>query len=260
MMKITIVQCVAGLLTALFLSGCLPSGKTKTRNLPDDRLIFSQAQKALDARDYPDAAELLDIFLREFPDSKHYTWGLQRMGEAMQGLLQTRYLRPIANGQEEATARAAFLASYGRYSCWVEDNSRLSYDGSHYHKLLDEDPDSDIADEAAYRLALLRSDPLAGPEKIEQEVQELGRVLERYPSTSLRYEILYTMAYRYHQLYELYAYSNKPGVADRAKAQHYREKAVYLYSLAIKSPRHSLYAEKAWQNLMDIEDGRRIFP
>jgi hypothetical protein len=259
-MKMKIALCLAGLVAGLFLSGCLPSGKTKTRNLPDDRLIFSQAQKALDAHDYPDAAELLTIFLREFPDSKQYTWGLQRMGEAMQGLLQTRYLRPIANGQEEKAARAAFLDSYGSYSCWVESSVRLSYDGSHYQKLLKEDPDSSIADEAAYRLALLHSDPKAGPEAIEREVQELGRVLERYPSTSLRYEILYSMGYRYHRLYELYAYSNTTGPADRTKAHHYRGKAVYLYSLAVKSPRHSLFAEKAWQNLMDIEDGRRIFP
>ncbi len=259
-MRLQLIVCVAGLAAILFLQGCLPSGKIKTPDLPDDRLIFSQAQQALDARDYPDAAELLKIFLREFPESKQYSWGLQRMGEAMQGLLQTQYLRPIENGQEEKTAREAFLATYGTYACWLTDNARLTYDGSHYRKLLKDDPDSNIADEAAYRLALLRSDPQAQPEKIEQEVQDLGRVLERYPATSFRYEILYMMAYRYHELYEFYAHSNRSSTANRAEAQHSREKAVYLYSLALKSPRHSLFAEKAWQNLQDLEDGRRIFP
>jgi len=259
-MRLQRIVCAAGLAAVLFLAGCLPSGKMKTPDLPDDRFIFSQAQQALDARDYPDAAELLKIFLREFPESKQYTWGLQRMGEAMQGLLQTQYLRPIENGQEEKTAREAFLSTYGTYSCWLTDNARLTYDGSHYRKLLKDDPDSNIADEAAYRLALLRSDPQARPEKIEQEVQDLGRVLERYPATSFRYEILYMMAYRYHQLYEHYAYSNRPGAANPAKAQHYRKQAVYLYSLALKSPRHSLFAEKAWQNLQDLEDDQKIFP
>jgi hypothetical protein len=246
--------------TALLLGGCLPSGKIKTRDLPDDKLIFSQAQQALDARDYPDAAELLKIFLREFPDSKQYTWGLQRMGETMQGLLQTRYLRPIKNGQNEATVRETFLESYGTYACWLTENKQLAYDGRHYQMLLKNYPDSNIADEAAYRLVLLSSNSQGRPENIEQELRELGQILERYPATSLRYEILYTMAYRCHRLYELYTYSPQSGVANRDEAHHYKEKAVYLYSLTLKSPRHSLFAEKAWQNLQDLEDGRRIFP
>lgn len=260
MIKKQLAVCVAGLAAVLFLSGCIPSGKTKTPDLPDDRLIFSQAQQALDARDYPDAAELLEIFLREFPQSKQYSWGLQRMGEAMEGLLHTQYLLPIERGQTEAASRKTFLASYGTYACWLEDNGRLTYDGSHYQKLLDDDPDSNIADEAAYRLVLLRADSQDSPENIKQELQDFERVLERYPSTSFRYEIFYIMANRCHQLYELYAYSPRPDTANRAEAQLYKEKAVYLYSLALKSPQHGLFAEKAWQNLRDLEDGRRIFP
>ena len=109
MTRINITRCVAGLAAALFLSGCIPSGNIKTPNLPDDRLIFSEAQQALDAHDYPDAAELLEIFLREFPQSRHYPWALQRMGEAMEGLLQNQYLRPIERGQNEAATRELSL-------------------------------------------------------------------------------------------------------------------------------------------------------
>jgi len=250
----------AAVLAAVFFSGCLPSGKTKTPKLDDDALIFFQAQKALDARDYPDAAEMLTIFLREFAGVKHYSWGLQRMGEAMQGLLQTRYLQPIKNGQNESAVREAFLASYGKYEFWVTDKKRLHYDGSHYRTLLKDHPDSNIADEAAYRLALLQTATTDTSESIEQEVQALAQVLERYPGTSLRYEILYTMAYRYHQLYERSMYGARGEPSNRAEAQRYKEKAAYLYSLALKSPRHSRFAEKAWQNLQDLEDGRRIFP
>ena len=259
MMRIKITRYVAGLAAALFLSGCIPSGNMKTPNLPDDRLIFSEAQHALDAHDYPDAAELLEIFLREFPQSKQYPWALQRMGEAMEGLLQTQYLRPIERGQNEAATRAAFLASYGTYACWMTDGGRLNYDGRHYRRILDDYPDSNIADEAAYRLVLLRADSHDSPEDIKQELQDFERVLERYPSTSFRYEIFYIMATRCHQLYELYAYSTRSDAANRAEAQLYKEKAVYLYSLALKSPQHGLFAEKAWQNLQDLEDGRRIF-
>jgi hypothetical protein len=181
------------------------------------------------------------------------------MGEAMQGLLQTNYLQPIENGQNETAMREAFLASYGTYECWITDEERLHYDGSHYRTLLKDHPDSNIADEAAYRLALLNTDDPDSPENIEREVQELARVLERYPSTSLRYEIYYTMAYRCHQLYERYAYGTGGKTANRTEAQRYREKAQYLYSLTLKSPRHSRFTEKAWQNLQDLEDGRRIF-
>lgn len=259
MMRTRITRCVTGLAAALFLSGCIPSGNMQTPNLSDDRLIFSEAQHALDAHDYPDAAKLLEIFLREFPQSKQYPWALQRMGEAMVGLLQTQYLRPIERGQNEAAIRATFLASYGTYACWMTDGGRLNYDGRHYRRILDDYPDSNIADEAAYRLVLLRADSHDSPEDIKQELQDFERVLERYPSTSFRYEIFYIMANRCHQLYELYAYSTRPDTANRAEAQLYKEKAVYLYSLALKSPQHGLFAEKAWQNLQDLEDGRRIF-
>ncbi|MBM4312002.1 MAG: hypothetical protein FJ119_13790 [Deltaproteobacteria bacterium] len=244
----------------LFLAGCLPSGKARTPRLSDDALIFSQAQQALDARDFHDAASLLQVFLREFPDSKRYTWGLQRMGEAMEGLLKNYYLQPLERGRDERAAREAFLASYGSYGCWKTDSSRVSYDGSHYRRLLADYPDSNIADEAAYRLVLLNTDPEGRPESIKRELQYFEEVLERYPTTSFRYEIFYDMAYRCHRLYELYSYSHQPGEADRQQAQLYREKAVYLYSLALKSPQHGLFAEKAWKNLQDLEDGRRLFP
>jgi len=244
----------------LFLAGCLPSGNVPEPRLSDDALIFSQAQKALDARDFHDAASLLQIFLREFPNSKRYTWGLQRMGEAMEGVLNNYYLQPIERGRDEKSAREAFLASYGSYGCWTAASGRLNYDGTHYRRLLADYPDCNIADEAAYRLVLLNTDPDGRPENIKRELQYFEEVVERYPTSSFRYEIFYEMAYRCHRLYEVYSYSNQPGEADRQQAQLYREKAVYLYSLALKSPQHGLFAEKAWKNLQDLEDGRRLFP
>jgi len=249
-----------GFAAVLLAAGCLPSGNVRTPRMSDDALIFTQAQQALDVRDYPDAAELLQVFLREFSKSKRYTWGLQRMGEAMEGLLAVHYLRQVADGQDEAAARTAFLSSYGDYGCWMTDTAPLRYDGRHYRRLLDEFPDSDIADEAAYRLVVLGSDPHGRPENIDREIQGLEQVLELYPTTTLRYEILYEMASRCHRLYEVFAYSSQSVAADREQAERYREKAVYLYTLTLKSPRHSLFTEKAWKNLQDLEDGRRVFP
>lgn len=253
-----VLHCV--LAAVVLAAGCLPSGNVRTPRMSDDALIFSQAQQALDAHDYPDAAGLLQLFLREFPDSKRYTWGLQRMGETMEGLLSSRYLRPIENGQDASSVRAAFLAAHGSYGCWKTDAALLRYDGSHYRRLLEKFPDSDIADEAAYRLVVLDSEPQGSPGKVEQEIAALELVLERYPTTTLRHEILFEMACRCHRLYELYAYSGQPVAVRRERAKHYREKAVYLYTLTLKSPQHSLLSEKAWSNLQDIEDGRRIFP
>jgi outer membrane protein assembly factor BamD (BamD/ComL family) len=133
----------------------------------------------------------------------------------------------------------------------------VNYDGSHYRRLLADYPDSNIADEAAYRLVLLHTDPDGRPENIRQELGYFEEVLERYPTSSFRHEIFYEMAYRCHRLYERYTYS---GQSDLQQARLYREKAVYLYSLALKSPQHGLFAEKAWKNLQDLEDGRRLFP
>ncbi|MCP4716452.1 MAG: hypothetical protein GY868_15130, partial [Deltaproteobacteria bacterium] len=86
-------------------------------------------------------------------------------------------------------------------------------------------------------------------------LEHLEDIIERYPSTSFRYEILYKMAYRCHVLYEIYSFSHNTPARNREAADRYRQKAIYLYKLALKSPRQTPYAQKAWQGLTTLESG-----
>jgi hypothetical protein len=249
-------------LVVLFVAGltaCLPSGGGKERKKPEDVALFAEAQKAFDVRDYAGAIELLELFLKRFPRSELYTWALQRLGESLEGALEVEYAEPVRKGTRERDARRDFLERHARHGCWREDAPALQYDGSHYRTILEQHPDSPIADEAAYRLITWEEDYRGRPEPVARELASLEQVLERYPETSLRYEILYKMAYRCHVLHELYAFSLRSGVRDRERAEQYRTKALYLYRLALGSPRHTVYTARAWEGMRALEEGRRIY-
>lgn len=242
---------------ALALAGCL-STSAPARRGGDDVMLFRQAQEALDARDYPGAIERLELFLAHFPESERYTWALQRLGESLQGVLEFEYSYRIGQGMPEARARALFLEAWGRYDCWDECGERLTYDGSHFRQILEKYPDSPIADEAAYRSIHLCPDCRDKPEVLRQEISQLEGVIEKYPSTSLRGEILYHMAWRCHLLYELYAFSPRSGPGDPERARQYKTRTIYLYRMVLKEPRQSAFSEKAWDGLRLIEDGQRL--
>jgi tetratricopeptide (TPR) repeat protein len=247
-----------GLVLAVSLTACLPSGG-RERKKPDDLVLFSEAQKAFDARDYDGAIDLFELFIGRFPRSEMYTWALQRLGESLEGVLEHEYAEPVRTGTRESAARRAFLESFGHHDCWREDGLALEYDGSHYRTIIEEHPDSPIADEAEYRLISWVEDYRGRPELVQQELKSLEQVLEKYPTTSLRYEILYKMAHRCHVLYELYALSPRSGIRDSERAERYRNKALYAYRLALSSPRHTLYTGRAWEGMRALEENRRIY-
>lgn len=241
------------------LTSCMTAGLPKQQKKKEDQLLFSEAQKALDARDYVDAIDLFQLFSKKFPKSDQYTWALQRLGESFEGLLELEYRTRLNNGEPEDIAAKQFLSKYGRYSCWEESSEEgLTYNQRHYKMILEKFPDSSIADEAAYRLIPWQKDYHSRPEGPLQELKHLEEIIERYPATSLRPEILYKMSRRCHILYEIYAFP-RSGSRDADKAEQYRQKAFYLYKLVLNSPRHSKYSQKAWQDLNLLEKGKRIY-
>ncbi|MCP4713735.1 MAG: hypothetical protein GY868_01355, partial [Deltaproteobacteria bacterium] len=205
------------LVAVLSQAGCLSSGLGKKKQ-SDDQLLFSQAQKALDARDHEDAIRFFQLFTKKFPESEEYSWALQRLGESFEGLLEAEYLRRIENGEPEPAARAAFTDRYEHYACWDQSTARLRYNLSHYKEVLEKFPDSPIADESAYRSVPWQQNYHAKPEGPLLELEHLEDIIERYPSTSFRYEILYKMAYRCHVLYEIYSFSHNTPTRNREAA------------------------------------------
>ncbi|MCX8043270.1 MAG: hypothetical protein N3B18_04000 [Desulfobacterota bacterium] len=238
--------------------GCISAPQYDRAN-QGDIMFFNEAQKALDARDYEDAIEKFSLFLDRFPKSPKYSWALQRLGESFEGLLDVAWRRRIERGEARERVTQDFLNRYGRYGVWTEHNGTLHYDKRHYRMVIEKFPDSPIADEAQYRLITLSDETLPNPAAIEEDIRSLEAVIEHYPTTSLRPEIFYTIARRCRLLYEIYAFSPPPQPRDSDKAQHYRTKAVYAYKLCLQSPEHSLFAQKAWEELRDIEEGRRAF-
>lgn len=243
----------------LAVSSCVTVEATRAGKQKDERMLYQQAQKAFDARDFEDAASLFQLFLDTFPQSEKATWALQRLGESCEGLLAAEYTKRVEAGAPEERTRRLFLERFGRYECWDDTGEALVYNLLHYMTILEQHPDSDIADEAAYRV-IPRETAYGGmPEGPERELHALEDVLERFPSTTLRYKILYEMAYRCHILYEIYAFSPRAEQRRPDRAQQYRQKAVYLYRLAMSARRHSPCSEKAWEGLSMLEQGRRIY-
>lgn len=243
----------------LCMAGCsMLTGDSEPKQ-HEDRLLFSEAQKALDARDYIDAITKFQLFVERFPKSEQYTWALQRLGESFEGLLEVAYRRKIERGMDKAAAAKEFLAVYGKYNCWIESADGPAYNLMHYKMILEKTPDSPIADEAAYRIIVWEKEYKGQPEGVLKELAALESVLEKYPTTSLRSEILYKMAHRCRILYEIYGFSPRAGMRNPGKAEQYRSKAVYMYKLCLESPDHTDYSQKAWSELSALEAGKRIY-
>lgn len=241
----------------VLVTACMTTGGSKQHGKKEDQLLFLEAQKALDARDYIDAVDLFQLFIDRFPNSEGYTLALQRLGESFEGLIEIEYRKRIADGEQEAVVKQDFLSSYGHYKCWEETPDGLAYNLTHYKTIIEKFPDSLVADEAAYRIIPWEKDYKGSPEGLLRELRHLEKILEQYPSSSLRYEILYKIARRCHILYEIYAFSPHTNIRDKEKAEHYRTKAVFIYKLALESPSQTKYSHQAWEGLILLEEGRK---
>ena len=246
---------------ALFvlLSACAVMPDMPQRRPGEEQRLIQEAQKALDAKAYVDAIAMFQKFTSTYPQSKDYTFALQRLGESYEGLLEMEYQRRINGGESAEKVKKNFLANYGHYNCWNDEPKGLAYNRAAYKMILEQYPDSPIADEAAYRMIQWEDSYHGRPEGVLREMKQLEEIFSKYPETSFRPMILYQMAQRCQILYEMYSFSPAPDVRDAQKAQEYREKAIYLYKLTLESPDHTPYAEKAWKDLEVLQKGGRIY-
>jgi outer membrane protein assembly factor BamD (BamD/ComL family) len=261
-LKSVVQKSLYGLLIALlcFQAGCMLLGIGGGEpGKSDKEILFTEGEKAMEAKDYEQAIGHFQTFADEFPKSKQYTWALQRLGESYEGLLDFYYAKKIAAGKPEPAARKDFLARFGRYKCWTETPDALQYNRSQYKMILDTFPQCDIADEAAYRMIVWEKDYKGQPDGVLREMAALEKVLSQYPTTSFKSEILYKTARCCRTLYEMYAFSPKPGVRNAEKAAQYKEKARFVYRLCLDASDKSDYGQKAWAELESLEQGTRIY-
>jgi hypothetical protein len=242
-----------------FQAGCMLLGGGGEPEKNDQQVLFTEGEKAMEAKDYEQAIHHFQTFADQFPKSRQYTWALQRLGESYEGLLSFYYKKKIEAGKPEPEARKAFLEKYGRYNCWIQTPEELQYNRMQYKLILEKHPKSDIADEAAYRMIVWEKDYKGSPEGALREIAELEKVLSQYPDTSFKPEILYKIARRCRTLYEIYAFSLKPGMRNAEKAGQYRVKTKFAYQLCLDSSDRSDYGQKAWEEMQAFEQGRRIY-
>ncbi len=254
-MKKSLLLC----LLTILLNGCIFLPEMPQRKPGEEQRYLIEGQKAFDDKAYPEAIKLFQGYLDKYPESQESSIVLQRLGESFEGLLEMEYQRRIKNSEPEPLVRKQFLEKYGSYNCWETTSSGITYNRSQYKMLLEKYPDSPIADEAAYRMITWEPKYHGRPEGVLRELKQLQEIFEKYPTTSFRPMILYQMAHRCHTLYEIYSFSPAAEVRNPQKAQEYREKALFLYQLSLKSPEHTKYSDKSWKEMEQLQKGERIY-
>jgi len=225
----------------------------------DEEKQLQEIKKLSDDKLYEEAIKNCQKFMRTFPKSSFYDVVLLRLGEAFEGLVEINYHQVLRDGLPEEKVRKTFLGEYGHYQCWVEKPSGIQYNLKHYKEMMEKFPDSNYADEAAYHLIPWIYDYKGLPEGPLKELGYLEKVLQEYPTTSLRPKIYYQIAYRLHILYEIYAFSPQADLRNAVEAKKYREKAFYFYKLVLKQPIQSKFSRSAWEGLKKLEEGKRIY-
>ncbi len=233
--------------------------------MPEPKLKEEEAQlkeikELSDDRLYEEAIKKCLQFKENFPESPFCDVVILKLGEAFEGLVEKDYRQLVEDGQPEEVVRKKFLDRYGHYQCWLEKPGGIQYNLIHYKEMMEKFPDSHYADEAAYHLIPLVSDYKGLPDGPLREVKSLEGVLQEYPTTSLRPQIYYQIAYRLHILYEIYAFSPRVDLRNEVEARRYRKKAFYFYRLVLQQPEQSKFSRFAWEGLKKLEEGKKIYP
>jgi hypothetical protein len=97
------------------------------------------------------------------------------------------------------------------------------------------------------------------PEGPLEEIGYLEKILQKYPTSSLRPEVYYQVAHRLHIIYEIYAFSPQAELRNTEEAKKYREKSLYFYRLVLKQPVQSKFSRSAWEEIKKLEEGERIY-
>jgi len=245
-------------LLGAFLSSCvlLPTPEFK---VGDEALQLQEITKMIDDRFYEQAVQRCQEFMKKFPKSKSSDVVLLRLGQAFEGLVEEEYHQVVRGGAAAEIAKKQFLEKYGHYQCWVEKPEGVFYDRKHYQEMRDKFPESNYADEAAYHLIPWVYDYQGLPEGSLKEIGYLEKVLQDYPTTSLKPELYYQIGYRLQILYEIYAFSPDAALRSAEEAKKYREKALYFYRLVLTQPTQSKFSRSAWEALKGMEEGKRVY-
>jgi hypothetical protein len=225
----------------------------------EEEALFQKIIELSDDRIYEEAIKACKEFLENFPESKIYDVVLLKLGEAFEGLLQTRYYQPVEEGMPAEAANKQFTEKYGHYQCWTDTPCGLQYNLSHYREMMDRFPDSAYADEGEYHLIAWSCDYKGLPEGPLEEIRSMEKILQKYPTTSLKPELYYKIAYRFHILYEIFSFSPQKNLRNAEKSKDYKDKALYFYQMSLRQPMQSKFSKKAWEDLGKLEDGKRIY-
>lgn len=198
-------------------------------------------------------------FMEVFPESKYGDVVLLKWGEAYEGLLEAYYYQPVADGTSREAAEQAFMSKHGHHQCWIKTPCGLKYTLDAYRHMMERFPESMFADEAEYHLIPWLCDYNGLPEGPLQEIRDLEKILQKYPTSSLKGELYYKIGYRFHVLHEIFSFSPHLNLRDADKAREYEEKARYAYKMALKHPVQSKHSKSAWKDLDNLEEGRRIY-
>jgi len=246
------------LLLILFVNSCILLPMPE-RKLSDEKLQLIEIMELSKTERYEQAVEKCQEFMKEFPESEYYDIALMKLGDGFKGLVEQDYLQLIKDGQSEEEARKNFLGKYGHYQCWLEGPCGIQYNLECFKEMMERFPDSNYADEATYHLIPWVCDYKGLPEGPLEEIGYLEKILQKYPTSSLRSEVYYQVAHRFHIIYEIYAFSPQAELRNTVEAKKYREKSLYFYRLVLKQPVQSKFSRSAWEDIKKLEEGERIY-
>lgn len=246
------------LLLMLFINSCILIPMPE-RKLSDEKQQLKEIIELSEGKLYEQTIETCQAFMKAFPKSEYYDIVLLKLGEAFKGLVEQDYRQPITDGRSEDEVRKNFMEKYGHYQCWLEGPCGIQYNLECFKEMMERFPDSNYADEATYHLIPWICEYHGSPEGLLEEIGHLEKVLQEYPTSSLRPEIYYLIAHRFHMLYEIHAFSPRAELRDAVEAEAYREKSIYFYKLVLKQPMQSEFSRSAWDGLKKLEEGERIY-
>ena len=250
------------LLTCLLLLSCLSSCiflPSLERKPGEEEVLFQRIIELSEDRVYEEAITACREFMEKFPESKTYDVVLLKLGEAFEGLLKPGYYQLVEEGMPADAAKKQFMKKYGHYECWIDTPCGVQYNLSHYREMMERFPESMYADEGEYHLIAWSCDYKGLPEGPLEEIAQMEKVLQKYPTSSLKPELYYKIGYRFHVLHEIFSFSPQKNLRDPEKGREYKDKALYFYRMSLKQPAQSKFSKKAWEDLGRLEDGKRIY-
>lgn len=242
----------------------------------DARLLFAAYEKEQPSHwsQEPDHLAALALYSRHmefFPRSDYAALALYRFGQMGDRLAveATREAeRKLTREQKSPDASCVAWEGLEKYAKWGLglDYSRLGghyfYGGAAYRRVVEEHPESEWADDAAFRLLKLvrqRVGEWEGwPDEPLKELDLWREFIEKYPRGGLKPLALLEMVYINRALYEIYSHP-RGDFADPEKASRHLEEARKLCQGIQREFARTIYAAQAEKNLAELAEGRHVY-